>query len=148
MITDYAAVARYIAHFEGFSSKAYWDVNAWRIGYGSDTRTKDQIKVKEGDIESVSDALANLAMRIPQYEQIIIRQVTLESWDRLSQPVRMALLDFAYNYGSLTQTLAQNIQIKAPIATISAAVEARRVDDRGINSSRRIAEAGTILAAI
>ena len=31
-----AAVVR---HFEGFRTNAYWDVNHWRVGYGSDTVT-------------------------------------------------------------------------------------------------------------
>ena len=41
-----------IRHFEGFRSQAYWDVNAWRVGYGSDTTTDASGRVRrvqEGD---------------------------------------------------------------------------------------------------
>jgi GH24 family phage-related lysozyme (muramidase) len=74
-MTDYTLASRLIAHFEMFSANAYWDVNAWRIGYGSDTRTKDQIKVKQGDTTTEQEAEDNLTIRVKQFEQTIVNQL-------------------------------------------------------------------------
>jgi hypothetical protein len=38
--SDIVAAREFIKTEEGFRERAYWDVNAWRIGYGSDTITK------------------------------------------------------------------------------------------------------------
>jgi GH24 family phage-related lysozyme (muramidase) len=92
--------------FEGFSSKAYWDVNAYRIGYGSDTITnKDGSyrKVKAGDIISQDQADLDLARRIPEFERVIINQVGSEAWNKLPDQAKAALISFAYNYGSISK---------------------------------------------
>jgi hypothetical protein len=38
--SDIVAAREFIKAGEGFRERAYWDVDAWRIGYGSDTITK------------------------------------------------------------------------------------------------------------
>jgi hypothetical protein len=59
--------AEFIAGFEGFSKRAYWDVNAYRLGYGSDTEGPEQTRVTEGMETTKERALQNLSARIPQF---------------------------------------------------------------------------------
>lgn len=146
-MTDYAQAARYIAYFESFAPVAKWDVNAFRLGFGSDTKGAAQTPVKDGDTTTLSEALANLAARIPQYEKTIVGQVG-SVWEKLPSCVQIALLSFAYNYGSLTPTLRDLIKPGASYVGIANAVAARSIDNKGINAARRFKEAGTILAAI
>jgi hypothetical protein len=61
--------AEFIAGFEGYAGRAYWDVNAYRLGYGSDTEGPDQIPVTEGMETTKARALQNLALRIPQFQE-------------------------------------------------------------------------------
>ena len=92
--------------FEGFSANAYWDVNAWRIGYGSDTITNSSgafRKVKQGDRITQDQAALDLARRIPEFEKVIINQVGSEAWNKLPDQAQAALISFAYNYGSIAK---------------------------------------------
>jgi len=92
--------------FEGFSSTAYWDVNAYRIGYGSDTITSVNgavRKVKKGDTVTREQADLDLARRIPEFEKVIIKQVGADAWDKLPDQAKAALVSFAYNYGSIAK---------------------------------------------
>ena len=92
--------------FEGFSSKAYWDVNAYRIGYGSDTITSSNgtyRKVKSNDTITRQQADLDLARRIPEFERVIIRQVGSEAWNQLPDQAKAGLISFAYNYGSIAK---------------------------------------------
>lgn len=100
--------------FEGFSPNAYWDVNAYRIGYGSDTITSSNgtyRKVKSTDRITQNQADLDLARRIPEFEKVIIRQVGIESWNKLPDQAKAGLISFAYNYGSIAkQSLRDAIQ--------------------------------------
>ena len=72
--------------FEGFSSTAYYDVNAYRIGYGSDTITNlngTVKKVTSTDRINQQQADLDLARRIPQFEKVIINQVGSDAWNNL-----------------------------------------------------------------
>jgi GH24 family phage-related lysozyme (muramidase) len=92
--------------FEGFSPNAYWDVNAYRIGYGSDTITYSNgtfKKVKSTDRITQAQADLDLARRIPEFEKVIIRQVASESWNKLPDQAKAGLISFAYNYGSIAK---------------------------------------------
>lgn len=92
--------------FEGFSATAYWDVNAYRIGYGSDTITSSNgtfRKVKSNDRITKQQADLDLARRIPQFEAIIIRQVGIDAWNKLPDQAKAGLISFAYNYGSIAK---------------------------------------------
>lgn len=100
--------------FEGFSSRAYWDVNAYRIGYGSDTITSENgtfRKVKQGDTINQAQADLDLARRIPEFEKTIIKQVGADAWNKLPDQAQAGLLCFAYNYGSIAKkSLREAIQ--------------------------------------
>src|SRR5271155_4210156 len=125
---DYLQTARYIGRNEGFLPQAKWDVNAWRLGFGSSTEGPDQVRVKPKMTTTRDRALQNLALRIVTFEEIIISQVTNDIWQALPQCAKMALMDFAYNYGSLTDTLAKIVQENLGMENIAQAVEDRKVD--------------------
>ena len=135
--------AQYVAHNEAFRSRAYWDVNAWRIGYGSDTRTAAQIKVKRGDFESQIDALANLAVRLKEFDDTCRRQCP-QTYDTLPDRARIALVDMAYNYGSLPDSVATAINMRLRLDLIAASVERHAADNHGVNKHRREDEAAKI----
>jgi len=144
---DYNHAARVIAFFELFRGIAYWDVNAWRIGYGSDTRTAAQIKVRRGDGENEADAIANLATRIPEFEATISDQIGKDVFENLPRAIQSAALSFAYNYGELTPSIASAMQTHASQDALAKLFELRASDNNSVNHNRRMMEAGMILGA-
>ena len=63
----YDRAAEYVKKWEGFSEKAVWDVNAWRLGHGSDTLTLPDgtyRKVLQTDKTTRELAAKDLARRI------------------------------------------------------------------------------------
>jgi GH24 family phage-related lysozyme (muramidase) len=145
-MTDYVKAAALIGFFESFSARAYWDVNHYRLGFGSDTEGPDQVPVTREMTTTRARALANLQKRIPQYEATIVKQIGQGNWDRLGDNTRAALLSFTYNYGDLTETLAAvaSGSTGQHLSAIVAAVEARAVDNHAVNAKRRFAEAAMI----
>lgn len=99
--------AEVIKKFEGFIPKAKWDVNAYRIGYGSDTITFPDGKVKKvekTDVITRPDADRDLIRRIKyQFMPGVIRQIGKDAWDKLSPGGKIALTSLSYNYGSITK---------------------------------------------
>ena len=140
---DVALCTNLVAHFEGFASHAYWDVNAFRIGFGSDTRTAAQIPVRRGDYTTYADAKANLAARLPQFEAVIVSEIGADRWDGFPPNAQAALIDFVYNYGSLTPTLRAHCQ-SGDLASIAQALADRAVDNARINATRRLCEAAFV----
>lgn len=137
-----------IAHFEGFSPTAYWDRNAWRVGYGSDTVTNPDgtvIRVTPSTTTTPTLAQSNLSGRTLQSQQSVINSIGQTAWDNLTPEAQAAATSVAYNYGSLSglPTLVRALQSGDP-AAISQAIAARSVDNGGINSARRTAEAALV----
>ena len=141
-MTDFVYAAKLVAHFEGFLPHAKWDVNAYRLGYGSDTEGPEQRKVTKGMITTEARALANLQARLPQFEKVIIKQVG-GLWDDIPSHAKGALLSVAYNYGDLPENVVHAIKT-GNLHSISAAVGALAGANHGINSHRRYAEAAII----
>jgi len=132
--------------FEGFRSGTYWDVNAHRLGYGSDTITKADgsvVKVKQGDTVTRADAERDLARRARDFEQNAARQVGPDHWSQLPSGARAALTSIAYNYGSLPKSVASAVR-SGDMETIAAAVEGLKGHNGGINAKRRAEEAAII----
>lgn len=104
--------AEFIAKKEGFSPVAIWDVNAWRIGYGSDTHTTPQgvvIRVQQGDETTKEAAQRDLQRRLTQeFAPKIMAKVGAQTYQALPEPVKIALLSFAYNYGNITKSAIVN----------------------------------------
>lgn len=132
---------------EGFRDGAYWDVNAHRTGYGSDTVTRD-----DGTVERVTkdtrvsreDAERDLDRRVREFERAAIEQVGRREWGVLPPHAQAALLSVAYNYGRLPGNVVSAIQ-SGDISEISQAVAARAGDNDGINAKRRREESAMIL---
>ena len=142
--------AEFVAGFEGFQSPAAYDVNAWRLGYGSDTEGPDQIPVYQGMTTTRDRALANLALRIPAFQTTIAKQIGPSVWKALSPNQRIALTSIGYNYGGIpvnkaTKQMRVKINLADPKAT-AAQITALGSDNGGINRKRRAKEAAMYLS--
>ena len=136
--------AEYVGANEGFATHAYWDVNAWRIGFGSDTRAKDQIRVKRGDVTTKEEALDNLRLRLPHFWSVVIAQAP--EANALPTRAKVALLDMAYNYGSLPQNVVWAIRHGGGnLSVIASAIRRHDTDNRSVNAHRREKEIASVL---
>ena len=137
---------------EGFSSSAYWDVNHYRVGYGSDTITRADgsvVSVRKGMTVTRHDAERDLNRRAGVFMSAARNTVGAQYWDRLPPTTQAVLTSVAYNYGSLTKlTTIVNAARSGNIRAIADAVRARAGDNGGINRNRRNAEADAILASV
>lgn len=110
------AAAEYIKQFEGYAPIAMWDVNAFRIGHGSDTITLDNgtfRKVVQGDTTTRANAQKDLARRIEaEFIPKVQKQIGTAAWNKLSENSRVALLSFTYNYGSITKSAIREAAIE------------------------------------
>ena len=106
--------ADFIKAQEGFLSRAVWDVNAFRLGYGSDTITFPDgtyRNVVQGDTTTPEMATRDLARRIEkEFFPKVIKAVGLETWNKLPDNSKIALTSLAYNYGRVKSTIAQAAQ--------------------------------------
>ena len=139
-IKDPQLCTNVIAFFEGFQATAKWDVNAWRLGFGSDTKGASQTKVRKGDTTTLEEAKDNLQARLPQFEALIVEEIGAEAWGKFAANGQAALLSYCYNYGGLTPTLRANAE-QVNVVGCADAIETREVDNGGINAKRRAAEA-------
>jgi len=133
--------------FEGFREKPYFDVNAQRVGYGSDTVTTPEgkvVPVTKSTTTTQKDAERDLKRRIEtEFIPKAAAQVGQENWDRLPENVAGALTSVTYNYGSLPNKVAAAVKT-GNVNAIANAVEALADDNKGINRGRRMSEAAVI----
>lgn len=132
-----------LRQFEGFRPTAYWDVNAYRVGYGSDTVTLDDgsiQKVTQGMKVSQEEALRDLVRRVGEFQDIIKRQIGSDRWSTFTPDQQAALTSIAYNYGSLPKRIIDAVKYGTS-EEIAKAVRGLRGDNGGINAKRREAEA-------
>jgi GH24 family phage-related lysozyme (muramidase) len=123
MSRDWATIAtQYISKKEGYTGNATWDVNAYRLGYGTDKildngtlrvvrpdkayheRTKEK-EPANGDRTTVEDALKVLEMQIrTTYKDAVVGtgdvKITEADWNALNDRQRAGLVSFVYNCGS------------------------------------------------
>lgn len=126
---------------EGFREKPYWDTNAWRIGYGSDTVTLadgSHVPVTENMTITREDAERDLQYRLTEREGAKAKEQVGAAWDGLSGNVQAALQSVAYNYGSLPSEV-----VKAAQSGDMGAV-ANAVEGLSANKDRRKREADII----
>lgn len=143
VITGGGMSAALLRKFEGFRSTPYWDTNAYRIGYGSDTVTLADgsvQKVVQGMKVSVEDANRDLVRRIGEFQATIVRQVGSGAWQGLTPQQQAALTSVAYNYGSLPKDVAAAVRAGSAEG-IAKAIAGRSGDNGGINAGRRQTEA-------
>jgi len=131
-----------LRRFEGFRATPYWDVNAYRVGYGSDTITNASGKVSAVNSSSRVDmamAERDLLRRSADFLAIARRQIG-SVFDTLSDNAKAALGSIAYNYGSLPSRVVSAAKT-GNVASISGAISSLQYDDKGVNASRRREEA-------
>lgn len=148
-MVDSLTLSSIIQH-EGFSATPYWDRNAYRIGYGSDTWTDGNGRVhkvtKDTAPVSQEDAYRDLTRRVPEFQREgVIKYVGEQAWNQLAPETKAAVTSLAYNYGSLSElpSLRKAIQSAQP-GEIAAAIKARATDNGGINRNRRLKEAAMV----
>ena len=139
-----------IREFEGFSDSAYYDVNADRLGYGSDTITR-----ADGTIEQVTsdstvtreEAEIDLRRRINDEFLPKARQdIGSARWSSLPRGAQNALVSIAYNYGHIPNSVIEASQT-GNLQDLADAVEALGTQNDGVNSGRRRKEAEMIRAS-
>jgi GH24 family phage-related lysozyme (muramidase) len=131
---------------EGFRSTPYWDVNAWRTGYGSDTFTRADGsvgKVTTGTTVSRADAERDLQRRVAEFQRGIAEDVGGERWRSLPPHAQAALTSVAYNYGRLPGDVASAVR-SGDTEAIAQAIAGRATDNGGVNRNRRNNEAAIV----
>lgn len=138
-----------IKQFEGFRETPYWDVNALRTGYGSDTVTlSDGTVQRVGDGTRVSreDADRDLQRRVQtEFMPIAAKAVGEDLFNSLAPNQKAALTSITYNYGKLPASVAAAVRSGDPQAAADAIVALGSHND-GINAGRRAQEARFYLA--
>lgn len=128
---------------ESFRPTPYWDVNAYRIGFGSDTVTLADgsiQKVVQGMRISVEDANRDLYRRIGEFQDVVKGQIGADRFNQFSPQGQAALTSIAYNYGSLPERILNAVRTGTN-EEIAAAIRGLGGDNGGINRERRNIEA-------
>jgi GH24 family phage-related lysozyme (muramidase) len=140
-----------IRSFEGFSSTPYYDVNAYRLGYGTDTITLPDGSVKKvtpDDVVTREDAERDLARRVAtEFGPIARNAVGQERWDKMTPGQQAALTSIAYNYGEIPSRIRDAVKNGTPEEG-AAAIRALGSDNGGINRNRRNIEADAYLNGV
>lgn len=138
------ASAALLRQFEGFRATPYWDVNAYRVGYGSDTITLADGSVQqvvEGMRVSVEDANRDLIRRIEtEFMPNAIRAVGEDRWGTFNPQEQAALTSIAYNYGSIPDRIVDALR-NGTDEQIAEAIRGLGGDNDGVNRNRRYQEA-------
>ena len=131
-----------LRRFEGFRERPYYDVNAYRTGYGSDTITQPDgtvVQVQPGMQITREDAERDLSRRLnTEFIPRASSQVGAENWTALPAPAQAALASVTYNYGSLPKTVVAAVKT-GDVNAIADAVQALKD-----NPGRRAQEAAVI----
>lgn len=137
-----------IRQFEGFRETPYWDVNALRTGYGSDTVTLadgSAAPVTEGTRVTREDADRDLQRRVKtEFMPRAARAVGESLFASLPPAQQAALTSITYNYGTLPSSVAKAVQSGDPQAAAQA-IAALGSHNKGINRDRRNKEAAIFL---
>lgn len=129
--------------FEGFRGSPYWDVNAHRLGYGSDTITNPDgsvRKVQRGDRVTQEDADRDLFRRIRTEFMPTAAKAAGAAWGMLAPNQKAVLTSIAYNYGEIPKRILGAVR-SADTKAIADAIRGLGGDNDGINRKRRNAEA-------
>lgn len=132
-----------IKKFEGYRSTPYWDVNAYRAGFGSDTVTLSDGSVRaitQGMSVSLEDANRDLSRRVGEFQAGIIAKIGVERWNQFGQGQKASLTSIAYNYGSLPNRIVGAVR-GGTNQDIATAIGGLAGDNNGVNRDRRLQEA-------
>jgi tape measure domain-containing protein len=134
------AAAAILRKSEGFIARPAYDVNAQRVGYGSDTITLSDgtiQKVVKGMTVSVADANRDLLRRITtEFMPKARAQVGAGTFDALNPAQQGVLTSIAYNYGELPDRLVKAFRDGGSTQEIAAAIKALGSDNGGIRRDR------------
>ena len=139
---------------EGFRATPYWDVNADRIGYGSDTVTLSDgtiQKVVKGMSITQEDAMRDLVRRVGEFQESAKRSIGSDRWQAMSADQQAAITSLVYNYGSLNRDVLATVRkaLKNGSAEeVAKAIRDRAGDNGGVNKSRRNQEADLFLGNV
>lgn len=145
-----AEAARLLVNKEGFRDTPYYDVNAWRVGFGSDTVT-----LADGSVQKVvrgmqitqADAYRDLTRRIGEFQDGIIRKIGPSVFNAFTAEQQAALTSVAYNYGSLPDRVSSVVNDGGSIEQIASAIRDLGSDNDGVNRGRRADEADMFLGS-
>ena len=146
MTPGQTAAADFLRRREGFRESPYYDVNAYRAGYGSDTVTLADgrvVPVSQGMTVSREDAERDLTRRIPEFERRVVSAVGQDQYAALPPNAQAALISIAYNYGTLPGSIRAAARSGDP-AALAQAVAGLAGDNEGVNAIRRREEAAMI----
>lgn len=141
------ATAGVLRELEGFKEKPYYDVNAFRAGYGSDTYTTADgqvIPVTEGSRVSREDAERDLDRRIRDEFGARARIAAGGAWETYNPLQKAALTSIAYNYGDIPDRISSEVRSGNP-EKVAKAIISLAGDNEGINRRRRIKESEMML---
>lgn len=141
-----AAAMSLIRQREGFKDSAYYDVDAHRVGFGSDTVTLPDgtvQKVSSGTKTTQADAERDLSRRTGEFMGSVRTSIGEEAFNKLNATQIGALTSLTYNYGTLPESVAKAAQSGDPEA-IAKSIEGLKGHNKGINSERRQQEADLI----
>jgi GH24 family phage-related lysozyme (muramidase) len=149
MTPGQTAAADFLRRREGFRDTPYYDVNAYRAGYGSDTMTMADgtvVPVRQGMTVSREDAERDLSRRIPEFERRVVSAVGQDQYAALPPNAQAALISIAYNYGTLPGSIRAAAR-SGDTAALAQAVAGLVGDNQGVNAGRRREEAAMIAGA-
>lgn len=138
------ATAALIRQFEGFRATPYFDVNAQRAGFGSDTITLADgsiQKITEGMRVSVVDANRDLLRRITtEFRPKAEAAAGTARFAAFTPQQQASLTSIAYNYGSIPDRIVEAVRTGSD-EQIAAAIQSLAGDNEGVNRNRRLQEA-------
>jgi GH24 family phage-related lysozyme (muramidase) len=112
--------ANFISLKEGFKDKATFDVNRYRMGYGSEKILKNGklVSVNKGDTCTKQEAVDTLATwGVPEFAKQIEKDLGSANWKKLTKYQKVALTSLGYNVGSAyIQARAYGKRIKEAIS--------------------------------
>ena len=143
-----ALAAELLRQKEGLRSKPYWDVNALRAGYGSDTVTRPDgsvQKVTKDTVVTKEDAERDLARRVTEFAGIAQKEIGA-NFSNLTPQAQAAITSVAYNYGT-TKKVAGLVKAAqtGDNNAIAEAIAGAANHNGGVNKQRRLDEAAIVL---
>lgn len=144
-----AMAAQFLRELEGFRPQAYWDVNAYRTGYGSDTTTDPNgmvSRVTASTVTTLADAERDLARRINEFRDTVISEIGADRFNALGAAQQGVLTSLAYNYGSLSGTGQLGTFRNGTVEEMVAAIRSLAGHNDGVNAGRRNREADAFAA--
>jgi len=135
-----------IRKFEGYISEPIWDINAYRLGYGSDTielPDGTHRKVLKTDVTTKEYAEKDLQRRLTtEFIPRAKNQVGEPYWSNLPIPAQASLVSLAYNYGSIPKKEIVKAARSGDVNSLSKAiVDSTYNDMKGKLRDRRQKEA-------